>query len=86
MMSRDVFEERYRPRDAPSGEPMWTLHETLSQPRNHVWTIVTGDDNESEYATPNYHIVNAVGYTITEQPWQSWSDDAVWWEREPEDP
>lgn len=80
MLTRDTFDETFQPRESPSGEPLWTHAETLSQPRRYVWTVVTGDDNRSEYASPGYHIVNAVGYVVTTQPWVDDTLDAVWYD------
>lgn len=36
---------------------------------NTVWTIIDGDD-ESLWIVAGYHLVNRMGYLITEEPWQ----------------
>jgi hypothetical protein len=61
---------------------MWRFEETRTEPLTHVWTIMTGDDGESAYACPGYHVVNVEGYVVTEQPWVDETLDAVWWERD----
>lgn len=38
--------------------------------RNTVWTLITGD-NEESWIIPGYHIVNRMGYFITTKPWES---------------
>jgi len=38
--------------------------------RNTVWTLITGDDEDS-WVIPGYHIVNRMGYFITTKPWES---------------
>jgi hypothetical protein len=38
--------------------------------RNTVWTLITGDDEDS-WVIPGYHIVNRLGYFITTKPWES---------------
>lgn len=37
-------------------------------PRN-VWTMVEGDDGESWYIVPGYHIVNRIGHVETVEAW-----------------
>ena len=38
--------------------------------RNTVWTLITGD-NEESWIIPGYHIVNRMGFFITTKPWES---------------
>lgn len=82
MITRDTFDDTFQPLDAPSGEPLWSWAEVQDQELAHVWTIVTGDDNESAYAMPGFHIVNREGYVVTARPWTDETLDAVWWERD----
>jgi hypothetical protein len=72
-----TFETRYGPLEAPSGEPVWTHAETLAHPHRHVWTLVDGD-NGLAYALAGYHVVNAFGYVVTTQPWQTETEEARW--------
>jgi hypothetical protein len=84
MISRDDFDAIYKPRESPSGEPVWTWDEVQAAPLTHVWTVVTGDNGEDEYASPGYHIVNKVGYVVTEVPWPDDTTDAVWYAHDDE--
>lgn len=34
-----------------------------------VWTLVDGDDDDSFYVLSGWHLVNRLGYFITERPW-----------------
>jgi len=43
-----------------------------SQP-DHVWTYVTGDNNE-DIIVAGFHFVNRMGYFITEFPWKDESE------------
>jgi hypothetical protein len=81
MITRDDFDAYFGPRDAPSGDPLWTCAETRTEPLTHVWTVVTGDNGEDEYASPGYHIVNRVGYVVTTHPWIDDTQDAEWYVR-----
>ena len=40
-----------------------------SMPARQVWTLVEGDENEL-IIIGGYHLVNRIGYFITDQPWQ----------------
>ena len=71
----------FEPLNSPSGDPKWSWEDTQGYPLKHVWTGVTGDDNESEYAVPGYHVVNRVGYVVTVNPLRDETQDAVWYER-----
>ena len=47
---------------------------------NHIWTIVDADGNL--YAAAGYHRVNRIGYVLTEKPWVTGNEEAVWCEFE----
>ncbi len=36
-----------------------------------VWTMVEGDDGESWYIVPGFHIVNRIGHVLTHEPWRA---------------
>lgn len=44
------------------------LEFVLNTPEKRVWTLVDGDDS-STIITAGYHIVNRIGYFITDIPW-----------------
>jgi hypothetical protein len=41
--------------------------------RDHVWTLIEGDDGS--FISPGYHLVNRMGYFITEEPWDNQTGD-----------
>jgi hypothetical protein len=71
MIDESTFITSYFPKPSPSDEQVWEWEEVKDLDEHYVWTIVDGDDGNM-YADPGFHIVNKVGYTVTEQPW---SDD-----------
>lgn len=89
LIGEDDFETDYRPRPAPNADPCgdttWEFEQAKTQPIEHVWTIVDGDDDL--YALAGFHVVNRVGYVVTEVPWASDGAEAVWchFERDDED-
>jgi hypothetical protein len=40
----------------------------LARHSKRVWTIIEGDD-DTLYYTAGYHLVNRLGYIVTENPW-----------------
>lgn len=38
-----------------------------TQPDTHVWTFLQADDKH--YVVSGYHLVNRLGYFVTENPW-----------------
>ena len=77
MTMRAATFDHLSPLDAPSGEPVWTHAETLTEPVTRVWTLVDGD-NGVAYALAGYHIVNAFGYVVTARPWVTGLEQARW--------
>ena len=49
---------------------------------NHLWTIIEGDIHT--WFAPGYHLVNRLGYIITQIPWQDGQED-IMDEWDPED-
>lgn len=78
-ISEDEFWNEWRVIQKSSGD-MFEFEDVKDQPINHVWTVLeTGDDdNESWYASPGFHIVNRLGYVMTERPWTDELRDAVY--------
>jgi hypothetical protein len=71
------FEEQYVPLDSPDGGNTWEYEDTLQHPPERVWTLLDGEDG-GIWASPGYHIVNKIGYVVTEKPWTDPGLDAVW--------
>jgi hypothetical protein len=40
-----------------------------TQPNENVWTYMDGD--EGTWLTAGYHVVNRIGYLVTEVPWET---------------
>ena len=62
-------------RQAKGGE--WEIRPELGITANNVWTIIDCED-AGEMVSAGFHIVNKVGYAITEMPWTTGIEDAVW--------
>lgn len=61
----------YTERPAPSGESYWEAGEIPEElTRKHVWTVVDGDDGDL-WVLAGVHLVNRVGFLITEEEWTS---------------
>lgn len=68
-ISERVFWDKYKPIETPTGD-YWEYKDTLAYPMNRVWTLIEGEKNwRNLYACPGYHIVNVLGYCVTEEPW-----------------
>jgi hypothetical protein len=75
----DEFIEKYKPidnphvEDAPFDFMFETYDEEFEQVKNtefkYVWTIVESD--EGTVLIPGVHLVNRLGYFITEVPWEN---------------
>lgn len=56
--------------------------------KRNLWTIVEGDDGQACICA-DYHLVNRMGYLITDEPWEDdgevYVDDEDWGEEDPED-
>ena len=82
--SEDAFMDTFIPIGVDGGEElMHTFDQTRGVNPRHVWTVVTGDDSDNLYAVPGYHVVNRKGYLITEKPWVTGDEEAVYFEAEP---
>lgn len=33
-----------------------------------VWTVIEGDETENQYLSPGFHMVNRIGYVLSENP------------------
>ena len=82
-ISEEDFDAIYKPRVRASGD-LFSFDEVKDAPLDTVWTIVEGDEPEVEdddddsneppapgwYAVPGFHVVNVMGYVLTEKPWE----------------
>lgn len=83
LISEQSFWEDYCPIPAPAGTGdggnLWDYEQAKDQPLERVWTVVDdGGETECYYAQPGFHIVNVIGYAVTEQPWTDVTKSAYW--------
>lgn len=65
--------------DAMRPSNMREHHEVVNAPLQRVWTILDdGGVTDVLYASPGFHIVNKIGYVITEIPWTDDCKDAIY--------
>jgi len=77
-ISERVFWDKYKPTVKPNGDYLEYL-DTLIYPRNRVWSLIESEANyRNLYASPGYHIVNVLGYCVTEEPWTDMTRDALY--------
>lgn len=92
----DTWVNKYRPvkNHLNPGAPFdGTMFETYErelahverQDQHHVWTYVTGDENQ-DIITAGFHFVNRQGYFITEVPWTDETESFEFGEGDPETP
>lgn len=79
FISERDFDEVWGVYLKPSGD-LFEFKDVRDQEPHHVWTIVeTGDDRDGNwYALPGFHIVNKLGYVMTQVPWSNSTPDAIY--------
>lgn len=80
FISEDQFREEWGVVQKSDGE-MFYFDDVKDQPPEHVWTIVdTGSyEDENLYASPGFHVVNNLGYVMTERAWEADTPDAIYY-------
>lgn len=67
MTGRKTFDD-YEPVESPEGSLFWDqVGNNVSD--HNLWTIL--DCEGVLYVVPGVHVVNAVGFAVTELPWES---------------
>jgi hypothetical protein len=81
LLTEDEFVEQFNPQCKPSGD-LLDYVDVQSLDIHHVWTVVeTGDDEDPNwYADPGFHIVNVLGYVISDKPWTNDTPLAVYFD------
>lgn len=78
VLTEDEFQDTYLPRTKESGD-LFEYEDVKNEPLNTVWSIVEGDGPWNHwYAITGFHIVNMLGYVLTETPWTDESTTAYW--------
>jgi len=68
-MTSAVWERRFQPVTGPDGSDLWQRYADVAERDPHtVWSIVEGDTG-TLYVVPGFHVVNHLGYAVTERPW-----------------
>ena len=51
---------------------------------SNVWTIIESGDgaDDSLYAAAGFHRVNALGFIVTEKPWETGVEEALWFDED----
>ncbi len=78
QISEADFVNVWGARTAPSGD-LFQYHDVTNLPLNTVWTVVEGE-NEDWIALPGFHVVNKMGYVVTDKSWDDDTIDAMWFE------
>lgn len=78
IISEDAFTEEWGAHAAPSGD-LFEFDEVKDLPLNTVWTVVDTDDGHW-IAQPGFHVVNKLGYVVTQKPWSDSEIEAFWFE------
>lgn len=68
-MSSSTFERRYGSVADAQGSTMRQYHEVKDLDLHHVWSVTEGDNGRDWYLSPGFHVVNMMGYVVSERPW-----------------
>lgn len=82
ILSEDEFDAQYTVVTDADGDTVRPDHAGIDADSKHLWTVVEGDD-DSLYALNGVHLVNRIGYLVTEEPWGE-DIEAVWHEGQPD--
>lgn len=75
-ISEEEFHTAWGVKTNESGD-LFTFQEVKDQPLNQVWSIIECED-DSWIASPGFHMVNVLGYVMTEKPWTDPVRDAAY--------
>lgn len=84
-IDESTFTSEFRPMPNPvDGGLIWDrAQDTIGLPADQVWTLVEGDSGLI-WALPGYHVVNRIGYVVTEKKWYEPDLEALWYGELPE--
>lgn len=85
FISEREFDDVWRAVTKPSGA-LWAYQDVAAFPINRVWTVYedggVDDDGCSDntwYAMPGIVPAHAIGYLITQMPWDENTNHAIWY-------
>lgn len=60
---------------------LFTFEDVTDKCVNFVWTVIESNSGGPNHwiAAPGFHVVNALGYVLTRQPWNDDTRDAFYW-------
>jgi hypothetical protein len=79
-ISEHCFRDEWGAKASETGD-LFTFDEVKDTDKHRVWTVVEGED-DSWYALPGYHVVNKLGYVLTDKPWSTGLEEAVWFQQD----
>lgn len=78
-IDEQTFWEKYRPIvDPTEGQVIRDPGTIPNLAATTLWTVVDTGESETLYALPGSHVVNRLGYVVTERPWPHRSVVAVY--------
>jgi hypothetical protein len=73
MLTETEFHDLYAPIKRETGD-LFDYADVKDLPLNTVWTIVEAEDDETGrshwMALAGFHVVNKLGYVVSETPWE----------------
>lgn len=77
LISEDDFFAKWGAYVRTDGDMLF-FDDVKDQPINQVWSITDsgGDTPDHCIASPGFHVVNVLGYVMTERPWDNDTPDA----------
>lgn len=80
-MSFDKWWDKYKPINKDKDNDEEQIFETygedleriLKTPNIYLWTLIDGD-YDTQWILPGYHVVNRIGFYVTEKPWKTGSE------------
>ena len=76
LISEDDFRNVWGAHVSCTGD-LFNYAQVHGLPLNMVWTIVDTDEGHW-IAIPGFHVVNKLGYCLTQLPWNDNTPDAYW--------
>lgn len=69
-LSEEEFEAEFSPYKKDSGD-LYDFEDVARLDPELVWTIVESGDDEDDnwYAAPGFHVINKMGYVVSDTPW-----------------
>jgi hypothetical protein len=77
-LTENEYDERFAPVNVPEDDnSIWEYDQIKGKPTEHVWSVTDVDGNL--YAIPGWHVVNVIGYNLTQHPWPHTDIEVRFW-------